>query len=469
MPGVDAIFLRPSHFNVFVDSFFEACTIAFNTRTGAFRALDEKAYADFLNLIEQAQTDKLPNTPGASSFIDELYQDGFFVADDLNERRLFQDKYKESQAKGRGLALTIAPTVNCNFGCTYCFQDHQNRQMSDQDQWAVVRHVEENLEENSSLSITWFGGEPLLAFSKVESLAQTLLEIAEARQCSFHQTMITNGYLLNKKRAQALANFKNLAYIQITLDGPAEHHDQRRVTVGKGKPTFKKILDNVCDAASQIPITLRVNIDKSNVDGLETLVDEIVGRGLVDKVHLYLGHTLPYTETCADVEQTALSREQFAVIEARFKLYMIQRGFRNVVALPRPNLGNLCIADLPNGRVISPGGAVFKCWNETTLPKAEATAFLGSDGVAKSSNNDRDKQWQSFDPFAHTPCQSCNVQPLCKGGCPWEALKNTTSEPGHCTPLRWSLPDILRLYHLETTVQTSLKARCNDRTAYPCP
>jgi len=452
--------LRPSVFNVFVDALFDDCTIAFNTCSGAFRALDGD---DF-----DALTKGLDGMSVNKALVENLHQDGFLVDKNLDEYTHIQDKYATSYAQTDGLALTIAPTVDCNFGCSYCFQEHTNDRMSQQDQTGLIRYVEQNLKPNTSLSITWFGGEPLTAFSIVEDLSQALTKLAKDRNCLLNQAIISNGYLLNEKRITTLATLENLTLVQITLDGPADIHDKRRTTKGKNLPTFSRILDNVAKAASRLSITLRINVDKTNIGGLEALVDEIIARGLKNKVGLYLGHTLPYTEVCGNMDQTAFSREEFASVDAGFKLYLVQMGFQNVVSLPRPQSSSLCIADHPQGRVISPHGAVFRCWNETALAANEAVAHLDENGALAGSDNDRAKIWDGFNPFSHDPCKTCTVMPLCKGGCPWEAIKNSKNEPGHCTHLRWTLPDILRLYHLETTVRTSLKKIENAHMDYPC-
>jgi hypothetical protein len=41
---------------------------------------------------------------------------------------------------------------------------------------------------------------------------------------------------------------------------------------------------------------------------------------------------------------------------------------------------------------------------------------------------------------------------LCLGGCPWEARKNPEWSTGHCTTLKFNLPDTLRIYHMQTAI-----------------
>src|SRR5688500_15281873 len=106
--------------------------------------------------------------------------------------------------------------------------------------------------------------------------------------------MITNGSLLRGERLEYFARQKNVSYVQITLAGPPEVHDRRRLQVN-GKPTFRTILENIKAAASSLRISLRINVDKTNAHLLGEFLDILEAEGLRDKVSPYLGHVLPYT------------------------------------------------------------------------------------------------------------------------------------------------------------------------------
>ena len=61
------------------------------------------------------------------------------------------------------LHLVVLPTEACNFRCFYCYEDFKLARMRED----VVRGLERLLEARAPslehLSISWFGGEPLLA------------------------------------------------------------------------------------------------------------------------------------------------------------------------------------------------------------------------------------------------------------------------------------------------------------------
>ena len=78
------------------------------------------------------------------------------------------------------LRVTVLPTLQCNFACDYCFQgDHgdYNRhaaRMSPDTAASVARWIEERLDNvrPETLTLTFFGGEPLLNLPVMYDLAE---------------------------------------------------------------------------------------------------------------------------------------------------------------------------------------------------------------------------------------------------------------------------------------------------------
>ncbi|MCB9569716.1 MAG: radical SAM protein [Myxococcales bacterium] len=455
--------MKVSEFNLLCPSFVDGVYLAYNTLSGAFLTLDAADF-ELTALILEAVAAGDPITGFEPRLVVALRRGGFLVNAAVDERAEVRRRYREGRARTRGVSLTIAPTLSCNFACTYCFQEHPKRHMGDAEIDRIVRHVEANLEPETALSITWFGGEPLMAYPVIKALSTRLRAHCEAIGASYSHSMITNGSLLGDGRIDDLVALGGFRYLQVTLDGPPEVHDRRRLSV-VGGPTFDRILANVARASERLRIILRVNVDRSNADRLEGLVDRLVDLDLQRRVSVYLGHTLPYTDVCAGVGDVALSREEFAALQTRFKFYLLTRGFRGVSGLPRPRAGGICVADHPGGAVLAPDDLVFRCWNEVAMTDEHASGRL--DGEASASMLANNAGWDSFDPFFHTPCKTCRVQPLCTGGCPWESRKQGPEETGDCTPLRFNLADELRIYHLERSIHRSLP-EAFEESELPC-
>jgi uncharacterized protein len=463
--------MKPSNYNFFVSSFFEGTVIAYNSLWGSFFTMSEEEMNATKRILDSLEK----GSPSESELFRKLVEFKFVVPDSLDERSEIRGRYRRTGEKPHQLSLTIAPTISCNFGCSYCFQKHPKVRMSPEDIDTMLRYIDRRLADGGSLHVTWFGGEPLLAFDVIVKFCDALTILCKERKCDFTQSMITNGSLLDEKKVAFLTYQKNFHNIQVTLDGPPDVHDQRRPTLGN-KSTFFRILENVKKAADALPISIRVNIDRTNYQALDRFIDLIIDHGLRNRVPLYLGHVLPYTEVCADVESVALTKEEFAEIDSKFQFLLFQRGFTEVRPLPKPQVGNLCVADNDHGAVLAPGGLMFRCWNEVSRSSRDAVGSLnnGSECSAQSSSDDvhrsdtmveNQSQWESYDPFSHEMCQSCKVQPLCLGGCPWEARKNPEWGTGHCTTLKFNLPDTLRIYHMQAAISKAQQNKELGKTA----
>src|SRR5262245_42719945 len=80
----------------------------------------------------------------AHGVVEQLELDGLVVRDDVDELRRVQDLYETQRFDRHAMTLTIAPTIACNFGYDYCFQDRDkpSETMNPTVQDAIVAHVD---------------------------------------------------------------------------------------------------------------------------------------------------------------------------------------------------------------------------------------------------------------------------------------------------------------------------------------
>lgn len=179
--------------------------------------------------------------------------------DDEINKVIYQNSLRRREE--RRLILTINPTLACNFNCPYCFEpDHPNIYMSEEVEDGIVRFVKSRTNAKA-IDVTWFGGEPLLAFDRVKSLSRKLQNLGLA----YNGRMITNGYLLSSEVIEELPSL-SITSLQITVDGMAALHDSRRC-LRSGKPTFERIMKNIDILQTRYPkigISIRMNVDETN-------------------------------------------------------------------------------------------------------------------------------------------------------------------------------------------------------------
>ena len=106
------------------------------------------------------------------------------------------------------LHLIILPTERCNFRCTYCYEDFSIGRMSRETVLAVKRLIDRRLDDLHSLSVSWFGGEPMLARGIVEDISEHIVRAVAERPNQIHYLadMTTNGYLLDSSNIKRLAD-----------------------------------------------------------------------------------------------------------------------------------------------------------------------------------------------------------------------------------------------------------------------
>jgi len=164
--------------------------------------------------------------------------------------------------------MTFIMTYNCNFRCPYCFEGENTLKkevMSPAQIDAALDMAGEHLK-----SVGLFGGEPLLPSNR------TSLEYLISRTKDKTFNITTNGYYLEE--FFDLLSPLNFSSIMVTLDGDEDTHNSRRF-LANGKPTFSKIMKGIGKyLENDIPICIRMNLDKSNINEATKLRKSLIDR-----------------------------------------------------------------------------------------------------------------------------------------------------------------------------------------------
>ncbi|MEU6576958.1 radical SAM protein [Streptomyces sp. NPDC046805] len=165
------------------------------------------------------------------------------------------------------LQLILLPTEQCNFRCTYCYEDFAIGQMAPEVVSGVKNLIDRRAAGLRRLQLSWFGGEPLLARSIIEDVTSHALRAQERHDGLVYESdMTTNGYMLDGEMAEHMADLGVRTH-QISLDGPDDHHDRTRVRAD-GRGTFQKIWRNLIsirESSAAVRILLRVHLTPENM------------------------------------------------------------------------------------------------------------------------------------------------------------------------------------------------------------
>ncbi|WP_460409495.1 radical SAM protein, partial [Thermus antranikianii] len=269
---------KPSRFNHF-HTLPTGEKLAFNSLSGGLAVLDSEGWARYTALVKGEPLD--PKNP-----VDQgLVEGRFVVLENFDELAYLKTLHLRQRYTTEAWSLTICPTIDCNFGCDYCFQRHRVSRMTEAVQAKLLEVFAQKAPRLSKFFVTWFGGEPTLAWDVVQKLSQGFMEIAERNRVEYSASLITNGYLLDEGKVADMVRYR-IHLVQITLDGDAPYHDQRRHLL-TGEGSFERILANLrLFLGKPVFVHIRVNVDVRNREGVPALLKRLAEEGLAHQENL---------------------------------------------------------------------------------------------------------------------------------------------------------------------------------------
>lgn len=379
--------------------------VVYNSRTNAMALLDELE-AEYLQGNETAITSLNDST------IREMKENGFLVGNDVVEIELIRENMFRCRYSDRQLGLTIAPTLDCNFRCIYCYEKECEKGvvMSQDTCNKLVDFVQQYAKSIDGLTITWYGGEPLLAIGVIENLTKDFKRICEDNDVSYCASIVTNGFLLDEKMLERLVAC-DVSFCQITLDGNRDSHNTRRPHIS-GQNTFDTIIENAKRAATQIDIAVRVNIDKTNMDAIYD-VDKVINENNTHRIAVYPAPV--QNEDGCYLESKCLGNEEFYKYKQSF--FFVGNDIQLVMSQYPRLVGNSCCADNRLSFVISPNGDLYKCW--TDIGKKE---YCVGNIIAGEFSEYNSIRYSIYDATRDERCVKCKYLPICMGGCPHDVI-----------------------------------------------
>jgi len=400
--------LKPSRYSHFFP-FSTSQSIAYNALSNALAMIENDKLAVYKQFVESGR--EIEDT----QLREELIQGAFLLEEDIDEIELVRYNMLRVRYATNTFCLTIAPTSACNFRCIYCYEKDAlgHEYMSESVQNAIVKMLDGQKAHIETFTVTWFGGEPLLALPIIQQLSGRLIELCKKEGITYNANMITNGYLLTRETLRLLKELK-IDFIQVTLDGNPEQHDSKR-PLADGSGTFWTVMNNLRDGNDLLPqVSLRVNVDLDNISAGEEINHFLDEYGLSGKVIPYYGR-IRSDKGCYD-EQKCIRECDFAEIEYNFALES-RKGRRpsTVVRYPTSKTA-YCGADSTGSYVVAADGTLYKCYSDIGNEGKRVGNILESPIRPNSTY----LRYMLFDPTVVQPCNSCSILPICMGGCPFQ-------------------------------------------------
>jgi uncharacterized protein len=340
------------------------------------------------------------------------------------------------------------PTYDCNLRCPYCFQDKMRTDASLHHLITTmtpevidrifrgIRKIESMLHNAVDVrkrKIGFFGGEPLLSSSR--PAVKYIIESAQ-RLGGASFWAVTNGTEL--AAYEDLLSPELLSFLQITLDGPPEEHDKRRI-YADGSGSFHLISRNITMALEKgVAVSVRVNVDRNNLAQLPAVADVLSAYGWSSNP-LFSCYTAPIH---AENDRTPRSStmDSWELDDAQSQL---QQKFPQMSAVTRPSArqkhaaqsifshraeqlsvlrDSFCSAH--SGMYIFDAFAdIYACWERT----GDASIRIGSIREDNSVwlNKANLDLWRTRTVVSNPICRKCRYALHCGGGCAVQAFGRT--------------------------------------------
>lgn len=347
----------------------------------------------------------------------DAYQAGLIFSKDLY-RQFCDSPLLNSPIK----AMCLNICHDCNMACEYCFASKGDfggarEVMPLETAKKAIDFLIQHSENQKSLEVEFFGGEPLLAFDTVKNTVDYARNLEKKCGKKFKFTITTNGLLLNDEIIDFIN--KEFSAVVMSLDGRKSINDRMRKSCCQGGtydyviPKFKKLVNARADKEYYIRGTFtKYNLDFSqdvmhiyNLGFKNISIEPVVGS---EKADYSLGHQ--------EVEKINSEYERLA----QMVLDMKRQGkdinfYRFDIDLSKPpcalkrlkgcSCGNEFIA-------VAPNGDIFPCHQ-----------FVGDDKFLMGNinngtfNNLIKQKFSQINLYKKEECQKCWARLFCGGGC----------------------------------------------------
>lgn len=440
--------MKASRFNLFIET-DDGHVLAYNAVTGAFACVEREIYDALLEAFSNTNAEKTGKGSRVTNRLTvgdvaDFYKRGFLIGDGLDEFELLKSRqYEKRFLRKDMLDITVIPAMGCNFNCMYCFEkDKSGKQsMTRETADSIIKYIDDYFTLGGDLTIGWFGGEPTLASDIIYYIMDSVMDIVTAKQVRCFSRITTNGYLLDAEMAMTLKK-RGVREAGITIDGGPQAHDARR-PLKNGNGTFDGIMENIRSIADILSVTVKFTADRDNLRDFPVLLQTLEKEGLKKKVRIEVSQLEAYPYSCEMVKDRALTLEEFSKVYLELMEIVVENGFYAILLPVRNRIA--CTAVSENSLVVGPEGELYKCI--ATVGMENQVFGNIHDPLTQNANLSK---WLHYFPLENDECTTCNVLPICMGGCPRNLILKEyaplNAEAG-CMQFRYNLEQLVKLMY----------------------
>jgi len=436
--------LKVSRYNVVIQ-LSENRYILYNTLRNTVILLDREA----LDILQNENFEKMPN-----DILQKAINTGIIIDKNLDELNVIKVLRKMNFGKKfihPYISLTLLMTYSCNLACPYCYEGNRKHlggiltPKKIDVVLSFVRNYKLDAHMKPRVAVSFYGGEPLLNWKGCKYTLEQLEEMKDSGEIrEYSASFTTNGTLITDE-VIGYTNEYNVTSMQITLDGPKDIHDKRRIKIN-GEGTFDEIIENAKRIKENITkntfyLNFRINIDKTNYKRIPKLLEYLKNEKLNDNFVSFgvVKGDAPYS--CHSHDIFLVGNDLPEVLPYLWR-EAYKRGFH---IRTRPNIRfSYCMYENPFSYLIDPKLDVYPCWEMVGIHKYRI-GRIKEDGTFEPTSFYYDTK--AREPTEFKECKNCNFLPICMGGCAAESIRKNghPNGPG-CDITRYVWNEGLKFY-----------------------
>ncbi len=337
-----------------------------------------------------------------------------FIINKHNQDSQFQQILTQKANLYTDYTYVIAPSLSCNFSCSYCFEDLNGTRLTDTRAKILTKHISTTYDSQKMygkalpIFINWYGGEPLLSLKTIDLIHRELLK----NNVEFNTQVTTNGYKLEHLNIGRVKDW-NIKKVQVTLDGSPENHNKFRKTKANNE-TFYSILNSAKQFALLNPSTsvvLRFNVHPEDTSEILNLTNNISMAEIAQIENIEVYFSSIDSSNINEVKKQTFNLD---------KLYttFIDAGF-SVASKGKLSL-NMCSCTAISNRAfhVGPELELYGCYSEFGH-QSKVIGFINSEKIMSYENT------YTTEAIYPDKCKTCEIFAICSaGGCPYKTINN---------------------------------------------
>jgi len=320
--------------------------------------------------------------------------------------------------------VMIIPTLGCPSKCAYCWSSDAGSPIMST---GIIKDIAAWLKDfrNDPVTITFHGGEPLLAGADFYRQALPMLSV-ELEHITPSFALQTNLWKLTPELAEALAEY-NIP-IGSSLDGPQELNDLQR-SEGYYERTMKgyELAKN-----HGLQVEFICTFTSYSVQFKEQIFNHFLENGLALKLH----PALPSLRS-DEPEKWALSPQKYGEL----LVYLMDRYLENVDRIEVRNINDYCrcvltrrgtvctfVDCMENTFAVGPDGSIYPCYRFVGMPEYVMGHVRDRPSQEDLAESAAGLFMRRFKEYVDEECMGCKHIRYCRGGCPYNAMASTSGE-----------------------------------------